>query len=164
LPVDQIVIWNRTDAGLRVRLRGFRLSLLDGERRAVWEKQVSEAPDPSATFPLTGVRDIAIATVHADYSQPGFEAEGVLGKKGSQGWAVGGQTGKPHALTLIAAAPIEAAAGSRLGLTIEQLSKHEQHTLGRLRVSSSADPRAAELAGLPERILALVRAAHRPLG
>jgi hypothetical protein len=158
-PIDQVVLWNRTDQGLHTRLSGFRLAVLDGKRHAVWERQVAEPPNPSTAFSPTGVREIALATAYADYSQQGFEPEGALGKKGSQGWAVGGQTGKPHSLTVITAAPIEAPAGSRLGLTIEQLSKNENHTLGRLRVSSSADPRAAELARVPERILSLARTA-----
>ncbi len=49
--LTQIVIWNRTDSG-ESRLKGAKLSVLGKERTPVWERVISEAPDPDATFEL----------------------------------------------------------------------------------------------------------------
>jgi len=46
-PVDRIVIWNRTDGGLRTRLRGFRVSLWNHAGDLVWQRIVAAAPDPN---------------------------------------------------------------------------------------------------------------------
>jgi hypothetical protein len=48
-------------------------------------------------------------------------------------------------------------AGTNLVLTVEQDSKFEYATIGRVRLSKSSDPRAAEFARVPSSILALLR-------
>jgi hypothetical protein len=153
--IDRILIWNRTDGDLHTRLSGFRLLVLDGDRKTVREQTVAEPPNPSVEVTLSGARGVRLATAYADFSQAGFDAASVLG--GGQGWAIGGGAGKPHALTLLPEVPLEAAAGSSLALTIEQLSKHAHHTLGRFRLSASGDARAGEFARVPPGILSLVR-------
>src|SRR5262249_28228303 len=45
-PVDQVVVWNRTDGNVGVRLAGFKLLLLDDERKVVWQQTIAEAPNP----------------------------------------------------------------------------------------------------------------------
>ena len=45
-PLDQIVIWNRTDGGLQTRLMNFRVLILDDARKVVWQQDVAEAPNP----------------------------------------------------------------------------------------------------------------------
>jgi hypothetical protein len=156
--IDQVVVWNRTDNDLHTRLRGFRLLVLDGERRSVWERTVAEPPNPSAAFSLSGARELPFSAAYADYSQAGFEAASVLGAKTKGGgWAVGGEVGKPHTLVLLTAAADGAAPGSTLVVRIEQLSKQENHTLGRLRVSASGDHRAGDIVRLPQRVLSIVR-------
>jgi hypothetical protein len=160
-PIDRIVIWNRTDNALEGRLSDFRLIALDGQRRPRWEQSVAEPPRPSAAFEPGGARELPLAAVHASHSQAGFDPEGVLGGKESKkrGWAIGGGQGKAHALVLFPAAPAEAPAGSTLALAIEQLSEHERHTLGRLRLAVTVDPRALELSRLPRRIASLLEKA-----
>jgi hypothetical protein len=69
------------------------------------------------------------------------------GKK--RGWAIGGFTGKQHALTLLPATPVELPAGAKLVVTIEQQSTHAQHTLGHFRLGLTDDPRAAEVVRTP---------------
>lgn len=44
--VDRIVLWNRTDNGHGSRLSGFRVLLLDAERKPVWDAFLEKAPDP----------------------------------------------------------------------------------------------------------------------
>jgi hypothetical protein len=158
-PVDRIVVWNRTDNGLHTRLAGFRIKLLDEHRKPVWETKPVTTPQPNGEFPISNSRPIALAAAFADYSQSGFEAAGVLdGEKPNQsGWAIGGQTDRPHTLTLIPKEPFSASPGDTLTITLEQLSQHENHTLGRFRLSVSDDVRAAEFARTPPNIAAIAR-------
>src|SRR5262249_12808093 len=45
--IDRIVIWNRTEAGLSVRMNHFRIRVLDATRKVVFEQVVDKAPNPS---------------------------------------------------------------------------------------------------------------------
>lgn len=49
--LTKVVIWNRTDSNQR-RLDGFKLSILDANRKAVWETEVPKAPDTSMEIEL----------------------------------------------------------------------------------------------------------------
>ncbi len=160
LPVERIVVWNRAETG--DRLEGFRVVALDENRKLVWEKPANKAPKADAVFALTGARDVEFAEAMADFNQADFDASLVIkdakpgpNKKTAQaGWAVGGATGKDHTLTLLAKQPADIPAGATLSITIEQQSKHENHTLGRLRVGVSSDARAAEHVRTPVPVLA----------
>lgn len=157
--VDRVALWNRTDGGYQSRLKDFRISLLDEARQAIWELVVDKAPEPNAEFSLSGVRAIAFAGAYADFSQKDFNASSVLDEVASneKGWAIGSKNGQPHSLTLVPKNPVELPAGSSLSIVIEQLSKHENHTLGKLRLSSTSDVRASEYARTPAGILDVVR-------
>jgi len=159
-PIDRIVVWNRTDGNLQGRLAGARVTLLDEARKAVWTQAIAEAPQSSAELSPSGVRAVTFASAFADYSQPMFAAAGVIDNKdvANQGWAVGGQPGKPHALTLIPATPIDVPPGSTLTVTIEQRSRHEGHTIGKFRLAASEDERAGEFARTPADVLASLTA------
>ncbi|MFV1965796.1 MAG: glycosyl hydrolase, partial [Pirellulaceae bacterium] len=52
-PVDRIVIFNRTDGDLEDRLSDFRVTLLDGSRRIVWQRQVAQPPNPKRALHLS---------------------------------------------------------------------------------------------------------------
>src|SRR5207253_1519650 len=45
-PIDQVVVWNRTDGGTGARLANFRVAILDDARRIVWQQEVAEPPGP----------------------------------------------------------------------------------------------------------------------
>ena len=163
LPIDRVVLWNRADANVGNRLSDFRIALLDAARKPVWEKTVAEPPTPSREFAISGARAVRFIAALADYSQPGFDAASVLENKkpAEQGWAVGGQPQTPHALTLIPEAPVEIAAGSRLSVELAQISKHENHTLGHFRLSTTADDRAAVMARTPPAIRDILKLAEQ---
>lgn len=152
-PIDKMVVWNRAEAP--GRLEGFRIVALDAERRPVWEKS-GNAAAPVTAFATDGAREIVFQKVSADYTQPGFDAQAVLGgipAKGQQpGWAVGGAAGKAHTLTLLSENLIEVPAGARLQVTLESQSAFPRHTLGRFRLSTTADPAAARLSEIPEQL------------
>jgi hypothetical protein len=154
-PLDRVVVWNRTDNGLEGRLAGFRLIVLNERREPVWSREGIEAPKPSSDLSLSGRQAVELAAAVADYSQPKFDPADVLSNKDpkQKGWAVGGQIGQSHTLTLVTRSPVEIKAGSRLIFTIEQASQFANHTLGRFRLSVTGDARAAELARTPRAVV-----------
>jgi WD40 repeat protein/tetratricopeptide (TPR) repeat protein len=46
-PIDRIVIWNRSEEHLYVRMNHFRIRVLDRSRKVVFEQVVNKAPSPS---------------------------------------------------------------------------------------------------------------------
>ncbi|MEE2642772.1 MAG: DUF1553 domain-containing protein [Planctomycetota bacterium] len=51
--LQKVVVWNRTDnEGVRLRLKQFRVILLDEKRNPVWTRSSSEIPNPSLSFPV----------------------------------------------------------------------------------------------------------------
>jgi putative heme-binding domain-containing protein len=50
LPIESIVVYNRTDGDLGKRLEGFTLKVLDGKRNVTFEKQKLPAPQSQSTF------------------------------------------------------------------------------------------------------------------
>lgn len=160
VPIDRVVLWNRTDNNVGVRLSQFRLAILDAERKTLWEQTVEKHPDPHREFSPNGARTVTFSAAFADYSQPEFAAQNVIstGKEdGKKGWAVGGQTGQPHELVLIPQTPIELEPDSRLQLTLDQQSTFENHTIGKMRMSWTESPDASKFAEVPPSILAILR-------
>ncbi len=163
-PIQRIVVWNRAE--IPERLAGFRIAALDANRQPVWEQAGNTAPQPSATFAVNGAREIPFAEVSADFTQTGFDPKLVLveaapkdARKGPEkGWAIGGAATKPHTLTLLATKPVELPAGAKLRVTIEQQSKHDGHTLGHFRVSTTDDARVAEHLRTPSEVIAALAA------
>lgn len=156
-PLDRIVLWNRTDGDTGSRLSNFRVSLLNEQREVVWQQQDTSPPNPSREFSLSGARRVAFRAAFADYQQDGFPADTVLKPQPGKGWAIGGQQGKSHQLVLVAKDGVELPEGSKLSVVIEQTSPFAQHTLGRFRLSYTADEQVATLAKLPPAILAIVQ-------
>lgn len=98
---------------------------------------------------------VAFNIAVADYSQAEFEPENVLTNKDpkKKGWAVGGQLGQAHGLTLVAPNPMPPVPGGKLTVTIEQASQFPQHVLGHFRLSVSDDARAADWGRTPYPVL-----------
>ncbi len=158
-PVNRIVVWNRTD-GAAERLAGFRIALLDEKREKIWEQPpVAKAPSPSAEFRPDGGRPIRFVAAVADHAEKDFGAALVLDNKEpkNRGWSIGPKFGEPHFLTLFPETPVILGSGSNWVLTVEQESKFDFATLGRVRLSRSSDPRAADFARVPSPVLALLK-------
>lgn len=158
-PIDRIVLWNRTDPQTEDRLTNFRIAVLDANRQVVWHQQVAPPPKPSAEYSLGGQRALTFTKAVADFAQAGFEADLVLQNKDpkQKGWGIGGQTGQPHALTLVTAAPVEVPDGSRVTIVIDHASQPAKHVLGRFRLSWTGDARAAEFGRTPLPVVAALR-------
>lgn len=159
--IDRIVIWNRTDGGTETRLADFKLSILNEAREPVWEQSVKDYPKPSSEFATNGVRPIPLAAAFADVAQSGFDPQQVItntdGK--SNGWAIGTSSGTSHMLTIATKTAVEVPPGSKLIVTIEQLSKSDFHTLGSFRISTSSDPRVIEHSKTPADVLKVLETA-----
>lgn len=158
-PVNRIVVWNRTD-GAGERLAGYRVVLLDPQRQPLWESGLqAKPPSPSTEIRTDGERPIRLAAAVADFAEKDFPAAAVLDNKDpkNRGWAVGPRFGEAHQLNLFPDAPVSLTNGTHLVVTVAQESRVEYATVGRLRLSISSDPRAAQLARVPSDILALLR-------
>ncbi len=70
LPLEKIVVWNRTD-GLEQRLAGARLLVLDEKRQAVYSEKMVEPPKPSREFALSGWTRVQLKSSSADAVAPG---------------------------------------------------------------------------------------------
>ncbi|MEZ6055198.1 MAG: DUF1553 domain-containing protein [Planctomycetaceae bacterium] len=157
-PLDSITLWNRTDNSLHTRLNNFKVQVLDADRKVVWEETVVEPPNPSREFALSGIRPLPFQQAVADFSQQSFSPEKVLAAKSSpdNGWAIAPQLNDAHRLTLTTAAPVEVPAGAFITVTIEQQSKHKDHTLDKFRLSLTTNPQAAEQSAFPADVVTLL--------
>ncbi len=167
--IDRIAVWNRAE--LPERMKGFRVIALDAKRLPVWERANNDTPMPSTAFSISGEREIVFSTAVADFTQANFDAQQVLtdaakkppvkGAKTQPGWAVGGAVDKPHTLTLLAAKPVDAPAGSRIVVTLEHESKTDKATLGQFRLATTSDPRVAAHVRTPVDVLGILAVTER---
>jgi len=99
---------------------------------------------------LNGIRPV---TATADYSQPDFPAQNAIDTNPQSGWAIYGQTDRPHTATFVLAAPLNAPS---VTVKLSFGSIYSQHQLSRFRLalSDSANPRSegAPPAGTPARL------------
>jgi hypothetical protein len=156
-PIDRVVLWNRTDGApaIQQRLKGYRVSLLNGNRDVVWEEEPMGVPSPRAEFNTGGPSRLPLAVAFADHEQKGFPAAAVL-EDDENGWAIAPQQGRPHTLTLLPGQAISLE-DVELIVTIEQASAHPKHLLDKFRVLMSSDKGLANIAAVPLEILNLVR-------
>ena len=96
-------------------------------------------------------RPIKLRDASADFEEKGRPAAQTIDGKADTGWSIGGAVGKPHALVFRLAEPLIVAPGSRLNLTLHQFTIH-QTTIGRFRVSTTADPDPPVASGLPAEV------------
>ena len=161
--IDRIVVWNRAESG--ERLAGFRLIALDEQRQPVWEQTDQPAPKHDADYPLNGPHELRFSSAIADFTQKDFTAADVLTDEHPKalrtiGWAIGGATGQPHTLTLLADKPVMIPAGASISVTIEQQSVTEKATLGHFRISLTDEPRAGEHVRAPANVLSALALAE----
>lgn len=158
-PIDKIVVWNRTDQGKVEYLNHFRVRLLNERRSATWQKVVHEIPKPSVELSTKTSFPVIFDTALADYTQAGMDPGFVLQNpdEGYKGWAIGGQTGQSHALTLITPVPVEALPGSKLVFRIDHNTVFAHHCVASFRLSHTSDERAADYGRAPLDVLAALR-------
>lgn len=141
-PVNEIVVWNRTDGNVGMRLNSFRVVALNAGRKTVWETKVTEAPKTSIKLALSGPQNVVLQNASADYSQGGFEVGKAIATKPDlkTGWAVGGQLGQAHSAVFETSGKVGAEGGSTLVFTLAQ-NYGGRHTIGRFRLSVTSRPK-----------------------
>ena len=137
--LDKIVIWNRTDGGTATRLKGAKLSVLDGKRNLVFDTTISDPPKTSADFALSSSRTLPLANASAGHSQGGFDVAGAIDGDAKTGWAIGGAIGQPHAAVFEIQKPPKTGKQAELTLTLTHLHG-DMHNLGRFRISATTAP------------------------
>jgi hypothetical protein len=93
--------------------------------------RVTAAPqqEPAKTVPVLFQR------AFADYDQPGFPVAGLSAANPTSSWAVHPKFGKKHGAVFEAKTSFGFPQGTILTITLQQVSQHPQHTIGRWRLS-----------------------------
>ncbi|MEO1524818.1 MAG: DUF1553 domain-containing protein [Planctomycetota bacterium] len=160
VPIDRIVIWNRTDGGgsIQNRLDGFEVQALSESRDVVWENAPDKKGQPKYTVNVEGF-EIPLAAAFADFEQSGFPASSVLAAKPDpkRGWAVAPQNGKPHRLTLVLKRPLNRGVGT-LVLRLDHRSVHKNHLIDRFRIVTTGEASLAKWGSIPDPVRKLVKA------
>jgi hypothetical protein len=161
-PLESVVVWNRTDAGLGTRLTDFRVRALDATRQPVWEQSVGPAPNPVRSFRLPPETVLKLRHASASAAESGFPAARAIDGNfdGRNGWGVPGDSTLVHAASFeVEGAPM-LEPGSVLVVSLTQ--RHgQQHTVGRFRISATTAPHPVrELPRTLRQILALPREAR----
>ena len=159
LPLEKVVLWGRR--GEDGTPTGIRITVLDAERRPVFERVTREFPRPTNTVLLSDPRELPLALAAADPGQEGLESLALVidqpARKAATkpAWRPG--TAGGAGLTLVPAQPLRLAPGERLVLTVEQQGDRARTAEGGLRVLRTTEARAAEHARIPAPVLAVLR-------
>lgn len=158
MPLDRIVIWNRTDGSTGARLSRFKVSLLDDNEKVVWETDVVEPPSPSHELTLGGPRAVALARVSTDFSQEGFDPSAMIAATAdpAKGWAVAPKQAEAHEAVFTFKEPVTVEGPARWSISLEHAYKDAGYSLGRFKLSASNDPAAPLRTEVPADILAIV--------
>lgn len=162
-PVEQIIIWNRTD-GSGSRLANFKVSLLDSDRKLVWQTIVVSAPNPNTTLALSSKRAIPFQRAFATFSQTGFPVSSAIDpkNKNKKGWAIAHQVGKTNSAYFIPqASPITATGKQRLIIQLSHKYSDPQYALGHFRLSFTTDTKLEPRLKVPGDILAIIDSKER---
>ncbi len=135
LPIEKVVVWNRTDNGLQSRLDGFRIQLLGEKRETIWQSDPQEGPQTSAALEPGDGRVVAFKSLIV--------------------------SGKPSIVTLITAQPVDVATGSLLTVTIKSGSTKGSRRPGCFTIRLADPASATEWARTPA---AIVEALLEPQG
>ena len=158
--IERISIWNRTDGGDAIgsRLAGYKVIILDGERKVVWQQSPPDFPKPNTDLAASGVTSIAFAEALADFSADGLAIASVIKTPADPkaGWGVGAQRDKPHWAAFVAAAPVAAKGSTLLKIKLEFQGPEPQRALGRFRLSATTDAGVLNRLKVPGEILAIV--------
>ncbi|MBG87498.1 MAG: hypothetical protein CMO80_11440 [Verrucomicrobiales bacterium] len=156
VPINKIVLWNRTDGNVASRLKSYTVKVLDAKRNTVWSKEEAKHPVKNKEFAIGGPMPIKFRSALADYTQPNFSPSAIIGDKltKDKGWAVGGKIGENHHVTLIPSGRVGIQPGAKLRLIVRQNYKGNKHLLGRFRVSTTDDNRIEQWLKIPQSVLA----------
>ncbi len=159
--VDSIVIWNRTDPDVGVRLANYRVVALNSKREPVWENKSADAPNPSTRFALNGEQPVKFSRATASFIGTNYDiGKTIEGKSESKtGWSTAGSEGKSHSAVFETTTQLPP---GNLTIKLVQNSGGKQ-TIGRFKISAAALP--SPVLAVPEEIapaLAIVSEKRSP--
>jgi hypothetical protein len=102
----------------------------------------------------SGDKPVAIHHATADFSQESFPVSGTLDDRNDTGWAVMPQLGVEHAAVFQLKEPFGSGERTPLTLSLEYRSTHNEHLIGRFRLSVTADPLLAAGGVMPSKVRA----------
>ena len=143
-PVEQVVVWNRTDGDIHNRLDGADVKLLDANRKEIAHETIAKAPKTSKQLQFQESLSIPLGEAYADYSQAAFDASGIVDGDKASGWAIGGQINSQHLLAAIPKQPVVIDRAGKLRLELAHNSPHNHHLLGSFEVLISSDKSARD--------------------
>ncbi len=159
--IDKIVVWNRTDNDLQNRLAGYRLSVLNGERKVVWSKEPAEFPVVSAAFPLSTDGSIPLqAALSADAASSENLAAALTAAGAKKDiWPSDGKQNTARFLAASTAVLIENS--KQLTFTFTFAQGGEQAAAWRFRLWATSSENFARRAETPAKIITLLDASAR---
>jgi hypothetical protein len=116
--------------------------------------RVESAPADSGKW-----EPVRLARAVADHTQRGFAARDVVASvlEPAKGWAVAPRIGERHELVVVPEKPVAGGARSiRIGIELDQRYKDPGYTLGRFRLSATADHEPARHLEMPADVLAAI--------
>jgi hypothetical protein len=154
LPVERVVLWNRTDGGLGTRLVDFKVLALDASRRRVAEVRIDRPPNPSTPISLGRERLVKLSNPTADASRPGYEVDKAISSDAKTGWSPGASAHEPHAAVFEVDGDLGEPGGTILTFTLVRSSTKAGKSDARFRLSATTQKRPVRL--LPTEIQSIV--------
>ncbi|QDU63373.1 Planctomycete cytochrome C [Planctomycetes bacterium Pan216] len=156
--IDSVTLWNRTDNNNQDRLRGCRVSILDERRQPVWQRTVTEPPNPKVDLVISGKQPVELKKGVASFAQSGFSVMDVIKPKSltQNGWAVAPHQQKAQTAIFLPTKPFGDGKDSVLSVRLDHRFKDPGYALGRFRLSVTNDPAVNEWLSVPADVLALV--------
>jgi hypothetical protein len=136
-PLEQIVLWNRTDPSTVNRLPPFKISALNEERHQVWQHESTEAPNPKLTVDVSDARPaVPLTNATATYSQTGWEVSKAIDGDNKTGWGFAPRNGEVHTAVFELRNPLDfpGTVETQLDISLSQ-DFGDDHTLGKFRLS-----------------------------
>jgi hypothetical protein len=159
-PIDRVVVWNRTDGAILIggRLAGYKVLLLDAERNVLWQKSPEKVPSPSSELSVSGLGSVELAGATTDFNAAGLDAAGLVKatKDAKAAWSASPKPTEPHWLVISLAAPLAKRGPARLMLKLDFAGPEPKQSLGRFRLSATADKALLDRLSVPADVLAIV--------
>lgn len=166
--IQRVVIWNRTDNEVSKRLAGYRVQVMDADRKVVWERVSKDIPSPSAEWSVDGSRTIPFVGAFDADELPQSERKnltawmesGAGNGNSTVGWMLRKPTGAAQELTLLPQTAIPVVPGSTLKVTIQSRSETWAFPLMNYRVLATDHSGFGAFAKHPPEVLRLLNRPH----
>ncbi len=161
VPVEQVAVWHRTDGGQGIldRIKGFKVRLLDEDRKPVEERAFAQVAAPKTEWSLSGVRTVAFRSAFSEKAPAETPASNLVRNADPKknGWSV--PAGKPADVVLVPEKPLSFPPGSALLFTLDHVAG--KGALGAFRISLAGEPEAALYAEVPSDMRSILAKAER---